>query len=220
MADAEREAATGGTLAVIKTGEHIRHPVLSDRSLRKVMSTDNSIPREMKPAGLGRRFAALILNLVLFFPIDCILAIIKSDHIHAADLRGLILMVFSVLCLTSRWQATPGKRFFSIYVVRAEDGKPISIGRALGRFIVFVIPYIFYMLVVTMVMHVFPSFAQTTPGHSTLEIMLTLPMIILTATAILLSFFYMALPFSIVFDPHKRSFIDKLCRTRVVCGRP
>jgi uncharacterized RDD family membrane protein YckC len=185
------------------------------------MSNDSyiaSIPA--KPAGFWLRFLALILNLILFIPISWIVVIVSMHSVIPINLDNIALMVFSVIFLASHWQATPGKRFFSVYVIRAEDGGPIGLGRAFYRFFAFAAPYILYIIVIMAVTYIFPSFRQPTVEKPSLETMFTLPMIIVMISSISLSIFYIALPFSIIFDPNKRSFIDKLCRTCVVCGRP
>jgi uncharacterized RDD family membrane protein YckC len=45
----------------------------------------------------------------------------------------ILVMTYYTISLSSRWQATPGKRLCGIYVIR-EDGQKIGRGLALGRY--------------------------------------------------------------------------------------
>ena len=161
-----------------------------------------------QPAGFWRRFAALLLNLIYFIPIYSLIGLL----VHGGSFLYRVLVVScpvvcSVMFLSSRWQATPGKRAFGIYVIRADDGQPVSKQRAFCRYMAFSVPYILGMTVAALMSPIDTS--KPDSGG-----------VLLGVYVIAQAIYYVSLAYSIGLSPDKRGFIDKMCHTCVIRGRP
>jgi uncharacterized RDD family membrane protein YckC len=130
-------------------------------------------PSDTKFAGFWRRLLAHIVDgLILIVPFWLIMFLFYQENIIGAILHLSILnsavmqvvyfippIVYYVFFLSSRWQATPGKRLMKVYIVCAEDHQPLSKKRALARLMVFEAP----TLLITAVGIVLSIYA----GHNT-----------------------------------------------------
>ena len=173
------------------------------------------------PAGFWQRFAAFVINIIFYIPFYALLALfIHQTGLLSLDFASpLLLLVCSVLFISSSWQATPGKRFCSVYVTQETSLMPISKWTAFCRMGAFLFPWYFFGLSMYAMRSLFPSSIHTAP-HPALADLLNAPMIIAMILGLALPLYYLLLVCSVAFDSNKRSFIDKLCRTRVVRGRP
>ncbi len=78
---------------------------------------------------------SLILGLssIIVWPISSALGILPALLLPVLDLKIQVLAwLYFALMESSSWQATIGKKLFSVRVITAE-GKPLSFGRATGR---------------------------------------------------------------------------------------
>jgi uncharacterized RDD family membrane protein YckC len=96
-------------------------------------------------AGFWRRYFALILDsIILSIPLATLLfyltrsfLINNSSAIILMDFGFIIIAAFyNTVFLSSRWQATLGKRIMRVYVVRAENEGRLSFWRSLARYLV------------------------------------------------------------------------------------
>ena len=58
----------------------------------------------------------------------------------------LIPLIYCVVLLSSRWQATLGKRILQVYIVRAKDGGRLGYGRNLARYAILYAPFVIIMM--------------------------------------------------------------------------
>ncbi|MES2984572.1 MAG: RDD family protein [Pseudomonadota bacterium] len=148
--------------------------------------------RQAQPIDAGR------LERLFAYLIDTILGLIAASI--AGQLlapTGLALIgafcgfaAYYTLFTASAWQATPGKRLLSIYVIRA-DGRPLTKRDACERFLAFMLPNL----------PVYTSF---------------IPATIAPILVVWLCLFWFA---PILFSPTRQGFHDRLCHTRVIVGR-
>ncbi|MBX9726879.1 MAG: RDD family protein [Rickettsiales bacterium] len=102
----------------------------------------------------------------------------------------LVSLGYYTYFTASRWQATPGKRLLSIYVVRT-DNRALTPRDALERFLGFILPSL--------------------PIYSSIMLQQQAAMLVFWLTL-----FWFA---PILFTPERIGFHDRLCRTRVVVGK-
>jgi len=107
--------------------------------------------RPVQYAGFWIRVAAYIIDQiaisVVFMAVSFVIGIVfgiaagRPGSDGAAVLTGLVLVAeliifvgYHMISLSSRWQATPGKRLCRIHVIRT-DGRKVGPGLALGRYL-------------------------------------------------------------------------------------
>jgi uncharacterized RDD family membrane protein YckC len=176
-----------------------------------------------EPVGPLRRICAFLLNAVPFMLVYWGISFLASSGSHeteaATDVSGIqcgalaALALLSALFNSSRRQATPGKLLCNIHVIRASDGSRISRARAVFRIVMYVGPLLVFSLLVSLYGHLS---SQASPDTAKYLGLLTLLMFLI---GILELGYYITLIYSLS-DSDKRSFVDIICDTRVVKGRP
>lgn len=94
-----------------------------------------------KPAGFWLRFAALVIEIVICFLINFLTVALFDDLYVATLVYFLIVTVYFVYFNCSRWQGTVGKILLKLRITTLE-GKRISLGRSIARFVVLSLPSI------------------------------------------------------------------------------
>ncbi|MGP1398014.1 MAG: RDD family protein [Inquilinaceae bacterium] len=100
-------------------------------------------------AGFGRRFVALVIDqfitsiFTIIFTIPYIVALNQNGSESTTNILYSLLitiayMIYYIVPMSSRWQATIGKRIMGIYVIRT-SGKRIGPAFALGRLLSYAI---------------------------------------------------------------------------------
>jgi uncharacterized RDD family membrane protein YckC len=130
-------------------------------------------------AGFWQRTVAFIIDkFILFIPL---LALILSMKIHLEDNKdffyafGLIEAVYYIGFLSSRWQATPGKRLMKTYIVYASNYEGLGVGRAFLRLMAFDLLLLLLILMFGFANKTFihadlPIFSNTQEGLSQIDI--------------------------------------------------
>jgi uncharacterized RDD family membrane protein YckC len=128
-----------------------------------------AVPGQRRYAGFWIRFAAYLID-TIFIALLCLVPAIvfgifgaavggTSKGNEAAVVLGVILLyavliviviLYQVLTLGGRWQATPGKRLLGLYVITL-SGEPVSKWRAIGRYLCYSVSamplYIGFMII-------------------------------------------------------------------------
>lgn len=187
-------------------------------------SEQNHVSQAMKFAQLWRRLVAQIIDGILFAPINyVILAVVFSKDQFLGNVLLMILMAaYYIGMLSSKWQATIGKRLMNIYVTTKKDKKP-SFGRILSRFIAFLFPGLPGFIPSFYVLYLTPQKLEKLVNEQNFqykfELIGTFYSILITifiAIAVLLLIWYVPL----FFTREKKSVPDMLCGTRVLRGIP
>lgn len=146
-----------------------------------------------KPIEYGHwawRFLAVLIDTIILFPANMLIAALFYDHPFIAVLTNLLVSGFYVAYfLNGNWQATPGKRIVGVYVVN-DDGSPLTQRQAIERYLAYIMPSL-------------PLYSSLDPGSVHL-LMLWLMLV-------------WFLP--IILTKQKTGMHDLLCHTRVLMGR-
>ncbi|WP_050615200.1 RDD family protein [Bacillus testis] len=85
--------------------------------------------------GFWKRFAATLLDIVIFLVVAKIIGLVVSDN-DAREMTSSILQVFYMLLVPIFWSGyTVGKKMMGIRIVR-KDGRKLGIGTMLLRYLV------------------------------------------------------------------------------------
>lgn len=91
-------------------------------------------------AGFWRRLGAFILDSLIYgIPLFLLkTALVGKDAITPLGqlVSAVVALIYTAYFLTSGWQATPGKRIMSIYVISQRDGGRINMATAFLRYLV------------------------------------------------------------------------------------
>jgi uncharacterized RDD family membrane protein YckC len=114
---------------------------------------------DIKPAGFWLRLAANSIDGFLLYFLSCLFMQVSTLRYgsDALILLSLLDIAFYMIFLSSRWQATPGKRLIGVYIVNARDYKPIGKLRAFCRYILF---NPFFILITIYCINSTPTVAQ------------------------------------------------------------
>lgn len=141
-------------------------------------------------AGRAERFFAYLIDtLILLLPGSLVVALLKGEDAAVVGVF-LVSLGYYTYFTASRWQATPGKRLLSIYVVRT-DNRALTPRDALERFLGFILPSL-------------PIYSSIMPQQQAAMLVFWLTL------------FWFA---PILFTPERIGLHDRLCRTRVVVGK-
>ncbi len=126
------------------------------------MSTGVGLGPNTQYAGFWRRVAATIIDTIIWLPLLLMILYLiygpayfqwlMEDHsIYAvyglADgLVSYLLPIIATVLLWVKFLGTPGKLLLDCHVVHADTGKPLSIGRALLRYVAYYISMLPLML--------------------------------------------------------------------------
>ena len=123
-------------------------PALPERPEEWATSPSADGPASRRPAPLGRRTVALLVDLVVFGAPTAVLCVLiggvtvvreaaRTDY--RLEVRGIVVVGVLALgyfgVLTGRWGRAAGKALTGLRVVDAEDGGPIGAVRGTARFI-------------------------------------------------------------------------------------
>lgn len=173
-------------------------------------------------AGFWRRAAAQIIDAIVFLPLNYLLPFVLAKHLLVAVLVFLFaIMVYYVAMLSSKWQATLGKRLMKIYVVTRSGEKP-PLKMVIYRFLLTMVPALPALVPSIYVVSISQQqlAAQVNSFHfqhvhELVFAMYVLFAIIFAAVAVLLLIWYVP----VFFTSEKKGVHDMLCGTRVVIGR-
>lgn len=184
----------------------------------------------MRPAGFWRRVLAWCFDVIILAAISFLSLMVyflhifltstppfhfatRSEIIGAAYIfSGMVQAVSYVLFLSSRWQATPGKRLMRIYIVSASGCRRLSVAHALARCVAFVVPAVLF---IPFMPFEFFTGLETVPRvsfHSP-EIML---MFVCSVAAQL---YMLIVAITVAFTAEKTGIHDLICKTRALKGR-
>ena len=181
------------------------------------MNKADTEPFYLSPAGFWRRLGAVVIDrvfiMIFWFAIEVFMG---NDMFFKTALYLLILFVYYVGLWASDWHATLGKRIFNVYIVDY-NGDGIQPLRAISRFFTVFIPYIPTLILLLAILY---------RGSESHAAVLNIPYqkIVLQWLSIASALFYVILTFiwyvPIPFSKTKKGMHDRICRTRVVMGRP
>jgi uncharacterized RDD family membrane protein YckC len=138
---------------------------------------------------LERLFANLIDTLILVIPSLAIASLFKGNPVAILG-TFMASLAYYTYFTASHWQATPGKRLLSLYVIRT-DGFSLTRRDALERFLAYSLPSL-------------PLYTSLVPEE----------------VAPLLVFWLSLIWFvPILVTPERAGYHDRLCNTRVIVGR-
>lgn len=148
-------------------------------------------PKRLTYAGrVERLFASVIDRTLLLMPGAVLANIWGAESGIAMFLYFFVNLAYYTGFTAGAWQATPGQRLLSMYVIHA-DGAPLTQRDALERFLAFVLPSL--------------------PLYSSMVSENLAPMI-----TVWLSIFWFS---PILYTPERVGVHDRICNTRVVTGR-
>lgn len=181
----------------------------------------SSMPEGFAYAGFWRRFAAQVIDGIVFTLLNYVLLFVfRKDYLLQNVIFFSAMTVYYIAMLRGTWQATLGKRLMKVYVVTKEGGKP-SFLRVVSRYLMFLVPGLpgfipsFYILSLSqeeLAAQVNAMHFQFI--HELAFAFYTLLAVILIAVAVLLLIWYVP----ILFTREKKTVPDMVCGTRVVRG--
>ena len=132
----------------------------------------------MKAAGIWRRFFAYVLdNFIMVLIVAALFFVITISSLHQVTFTLTFLAIIISLTLpfsyyvifeSSKKQASFGKRLMGIKVVNDNGSKP-SIARIMLRTLLYVIPFLLYMIPLIAVFWYLPLFSKKSTVYDSLS---------------------------------------------------